>query len=131
MAKPILQIQWFKSVPWNAPSGSLDRSAYKRLVPEDSIRRHLFKAFSNMPTNILRPLRLLDATTWIGSDYIFAESVLRPVFVSPLPNLSLPHEPLFFTNLVLSLPCNQFSVAILNDPYVKSICATNYREAAE
>ena len=131
MAKPILQVQWYQPLPWNASQGSLDRAAYKRLVPDAGVRRHLYRAFSNMPTDILEPLHLLDAATWTGSDFIFAESVLWPMFVSPLPNLSLPHEPLFFTNLVLSLSCHQFGRAILNDQYVKNICTTDYRATAE
>ena len=76
-----------------------------------------------MPLHVLQPHYVLDEKEWDATDIILASSIVRKVFMHPIPNFDLPEQGgrIFFLNCILSFPCPIYAHLILNDPYVVEV----------
>lgn len=95
---------------------------YQSLVPKE-FAKSIETVMKRLPLHVLQPHYALDEKEWDATDIILASTIVRKVFMHPIPNFDLPEQGgrIFFLNCILSFPCPIYAHLILNDPYVVEV----------
>ena len=121
-----LHVQWFqdfkKLYDSRKQPGTIDGGKYSSLVPKE-FQRSVHNVMNRLPLDVLQPFYAGAENEWDSTDVILASTIVRKVFMHPIPNFDLPNEGgrIFFLNSIVSFPCPVYAHLMLNDPYVKSI----------